>query len=98
MDHFLLESEVSLPGPSQPTPVAVYKHRATSMRFVFVSIPGPQATATIIVPTVVKDSRGLPHTLEHRTFRNRAPIDFKYLMCLNSSLNKTKCLFFSSIW
>ncbi|KAG9065753.1 hypothetical protein KI688_002046 [Linnemannia hyalina] len=65
MDHFLLESEVSLPGPSLPTPVAVYKHRATSMRFVFVSIPGPQATATIIVPTVVKDSRGLPHTLEH---------------------------------
>ncbi|KAG0264586.1 hypothetical protein BGZ95_003552 [Linnemannia exigua] len=48
MDHFLLESEVSLPGPSLPTPVAVYKHRATSMRFVFVSIPGPQATATII--------------------------------------------------
>lgn len=65
MDHFLLESTVSLPGPSQPTPVAVYKHLATGMRLVFVDIAGPQATATIIVPTVVKDCRGLPHTLEH---------------------------------
>ena len=89
MDYFLLESEVSLPGPSLPTPVAVYKHRATSMRFVFVSIPGPQATATIIVPTVVKDSRGLPHTLEHCTFRDSAPIDFDPSDYLNSPSNKT---------
>ncbi|KAG0200217.1 hypothetical protein BGX28_006667 [Mortierella sp. GBA30] len=60
--------KVSLPGPSQPTPVTVFKHLVTGMRFVFVAIPGPQATATIIVPTVVKDSRGLPHTLEHQDY------------------------------
>ncbi|KAF9095759.1 hypothetical protein BGX23_012687 [Mortierella sp. AD031] len=93
MDHFLLESEVSLPGPSQPTPVAVYKHRATSMRFVFVSIPGPQATATIIVPTVVKDSRGLPHTLEHLVFcgsanyPNRGYLDSLANRCLSTGTN-----------
>ncbi|KAF9426331.1 hypothetical protein BGZ94_006666, partial [Podila epigama] len=51
MEHFQLESKASLPGPSKPTPVTVYKHLATNMRFVFVDIVGPQATATIIVPT-----------------------------------------------
>ena len=87
MDHFLLESEVSLPGPSQPTPVTVYKHRVTSMRFVFVDITGPQATATIIVPTVVKDSRGLPHTLEHckelkqTTYSPSIDLDINLLGC-----------------
>ncbi|KAF9365897.1 hypothetical protein BGX34_007705 [Mortierella sp. NVP85] len=93
MDHFLLESEVSLPGPSQPTPVAVYKHLDTSMRFVFVSIPGPQATATIIVPTVVKDSRGLPHTLEHlvfcgsKNYPNRGYLDSLANRCLSTGTN-----------
>ncbi|KAG0052271.1 hypothetical protein BGZ83_002776 [Gryganskiella cystojenkinii] len=93
MDHFLLESEVSLPGPSQPTPVTVYKHHATSMRFVFVAIAGPQATATIIVPTVVKDSRGLPHTLEHlvfcgsKNYPNRGYLDSLANRCLSTGTN-----------
>ncbi|KAI1314376.1 hypothetical protein EDD11_002241 [Mortierella claussenii] len=93
MDHFLLESQVSLPGPSQPTPVVVYKHLATSMRFVFVHIPGPQATATIIVPTVVKDSRGLPHTLEHlvfcgsKNYPNRGYLDSLANRCLSTGTN-----------
>ncbi|KAF9925358.1 hypothetical protein FBU30_004829 [Linnemannia zychae] len=93
MDQFQLESEVSLPGPSQPIPVMVYKHCATSMRFVFVSIPGPQATATIIVPTVVKDSRGLPHTLEHLVFcgsvnyPNRGYLDSLANRCLSTGTN-----------
>ncbi|KAF9965299.1 hypothetical protein BGZ70_005101 [Mortierella alpina] len=93
MDHFTLESEVSLPGPSLPTPVAVYKHSATNMRFVFVSIPGPQATATIIVPTVVKDSRGLPHTLEHlvfcgsKNYPNRGYLDSLANRCLSTGTN-----------
>lgn len=93
MDHFQLESEVSLPGPSQPTPVTVYKHLASGMRFVFVAIPGPQATATIIVPTVVKDSRGLPHTLEHlvfcgsKNYPNRGYLDSLANRCLSTGTN-----------
>ncbi|KAF9585275.1 hypothetical protein BGW38_003101 [Lunasporangiospora selenospora] len=93
MDHFQLESEVSLPGPSQPTPIAVYSHNATSMRFVFVSIPGPQATATIIVPTVTKDSRGLPHTLEHlvfcgsKNYPDRGYLDSLANRCLSTGTN-----------
>ncbi|KAF9436745.1 hypothetical protein BGZ76_003102 [Entomortierella beljakovae] len=93
MENFQLESEVSLPGPSQPTPITVYKHLATSMRFVFVSIPGPQATATIIVPTVVKDSRGLPHTLEHlvfcgsKNYPNRGYLDSLANRCLSTGTN-----------
>ncbi|KAF9110917.1 hypothetical protein BGX27_005725 [Mortierella sp. AM989] len=93
MDNFQLESEVFLPGPSQPTPVAVYKHLATNMRFVFVAIPGPQATATIIVPTVVKDSRGLPHTLEHlvfcgsKNYPNRGYLDSLANRCLSMGTN-----------
>ncbi|KAG0340095.1 hypothetical protein BG000_000725 [Podila horticola] len=93
MDHFLLESTVSLPGPSQPTPVAVYKHLATGMRLVFVDIAGPQATATIIVPTVVKDCRGLPHTLEHlvfcgsKNYPNRGYLDSLANRCLSTGTN-----------
>ncbi|KAG0032753.1 hypothetical protein BGZ81_010152 [Podila clonocystis] len=93
MDHFTLESSVSLPGPSQPTPVAVYKHLATGMRLAFVDIAGPQATATIIVPTVVKDSRGLPHTLEHlvfcgsKNYPNRGYLDSLANRCLSTGTN-----------
>ncbi|KAG0370552.1 hypothetical protein BC939DRAFT_297711 [Gamsiella multidivaricata] len=93
MNHFQLESQVSLPGPSQPTPVAVYKHLDTNMRFVFIDIPGPQATATIIVPTVVKDSRGLPHTLEHlvfcgsKNYPNRGYLDSLANRCLSTGTN-----------
>ncbi|KAI8598334.1 hypothetical protein EDD21DRAFT_382799 [Dissophora ornata] len=93
MENFLLESEVALPGPSQPTPVSVYKHIGTNMRFVFVSISGPQATATIIVPTVVKDSRGLPHTLEHlvfcgsKNYPNRGYLDSLANRCLSTGTN-----------
>ncbi|KAF9182304.1 hypothetical protein BGZ50_004980 [Haplosporangium sp. Z 11] len=93
MNHFQLESQVSLPGPSQPTPVTVYRHNATSMRFVFVDIPGPQATATIIVPTVVKDSMGLPHTLEHlvfcgsKNYPNRGYLDSLANRCLSTGTN-----------
>ncbi|KAF9903549.1 hypothetical protein BX616_001595 [Lobosporangium transversale] len=93
MDHFTLESQVALPGPSQPIPVVVYKHIHTSMRLVFVDIPGPQATATIIVPTIVKDSRGLPHTLEHlvfcgsKNYPNRGYLDSLANRCLSTGTN-----------
>ncbi|KAG0267056.1 hypothetical protein DFQ27_009203 [Actinomortierella ambigua] len=90
---FVLESEVQFPGPSVATPVQVYRHKATSMRIVFVDIKGPQATATIVVPTVTQDSRGLPHTLEHlvfcgsRNYPNRGYLDSLANRCLSTGTN-----------
>ncbi|KAG0231491.1 hypothetical protein BGW42_000197 [Actinomortierella wolfii] len=91
--QFELESEVQFPGPSAATPIQVYRHKATSMRMVFVDIKGPQATATIVVPTVTKDSRGLPHTLEHlvfcgsRNYPNRGYLDSLANRCLSTGTN-----------
>ncbi|KAF9977979.1 hypothetical protein BGZ73_004262 [Actinomortierella ambigua] len=90
---FVLESEVQFPGPNEATQVQVYRHKATSMRIVFVDIKGPQATATIVVPTVAKDSRGLPHTLEHlvfcgsRNYPNRGYLDSLANRCLSTGTN-----------
>ncbi|KAL7752513.1 hypothetical protein RI367_002047 [Sorochytrium milnesiophthora] len=61
------EQTFSLPHGARHT-VEVYTHDVSGLMCVFVQSSGPLCTAAIVVPTSVKDDRGLPHTLEHLCF------------------------------
>jgi Zn-dependent M16 (insulinase) family peptidase len=39
-----------------------------NLRLVFVSLPGPLVSASIVVPTLGRNHKGLAHTLEHLIF------------------------------
>lgn len=46
----------------------VYRFKDTDFRLVFVHVPGPLCSASILIPTIASNDAGLPHTLEHLVF------------------------------
>lgn len=48
--------------------VQVHQLQDTGFRIVFVPLPGPLVSCSIVIPTSNVDSKGLPHTLEHLIF------------------------------
>ncbi|KAI9296809.1 hypothetical protein K502DRAFT_301758 [Neoconidiobolus thromboides FSU 785] len=46
----------------------LYKHHPTNLKVLFINTPGPTTLATILIPTLCTDNKGLPHTLEHLIF------------------------------
>jgi Zn-dependent M16 (insulinase) family peptidase len=45
----------------------IHRH-SSNFRIIFINVPGPLVTLSIVVPTVSEDDRGLAHTLEHLIF------------------------------
>ena len=68
MSRFLLESQRKLRLPTTETSIKVFKHAQSDFRCVFVPLPGPLVSATILVPTLADSHKGLAHTLEHLIF------------------------------
>lgn len=67
-DSFVLESSISFPLPSSTASIDAYRHANSELRVIFVHVPGPLTNAVVVVPTLVNDNAGLPHTLEHLVF------------------------------
>ena len=71
----------------------IYKHKQSDFRILFVPIPGPLVTCSILVPTVTRCNKGLPHTLEHLIFCGSLNIPYRgYLdnlasRCLSTGSN-----------
>ena len=87
-DNFVCESKSSiLDGKT----MQIYRFRDTGFRIVFVALPGPICSTSIIVPTVCSDNKGLPHTLEHLVFSGsqRHPRGFLDTLATRSLSNGT---------
>ena len=67
MSRFRLLSQKPLHLPSTITSVNTYQH-PSGFQVVFVKVPGPLVSASIVVPTHARDDKGLAHTLEHLIF------------------------------
>ncbi|KAJ1978808.1 hypothetical protein H4R35_001750 [Dimargaris xerosporica] len=69
---FALESTATLnaPGGTRSIPVHCYRHLSSGLRIIFGDVVGPTCSASIVVPTLPPDNKGLPHTLEHPTGTN----------------------------
>jgi Zn-dependent M16 (insulinase) family peptidase len=63
---FTLEKEETITLATRKTTLSTYKHG--EFRIIFVEIPGPLVSCSIVIPTLCKDNKGLPHTLEHLIF------------------------------
>lgn len=67
-EMFVLESKRQLKLPTCSTSVNVYVMEKSDFRMVFVDVPGPLVSCSIVIPTVSENHKGLPHTLEHLIF------------------------------
>jgi len=62
---FILESTSSFnTQPNQSLEINTYKYEKSGFRIIFIDVPGPLCTTTIVVPTLSPNDKGLPHTLE----------------------------------
>ncbi|KAI9015118.1 Metalloenzyme, LuxS/M16 peptidase-like protein [Gaertneriomyces semiglobifer] len=91
--RFFLESSTPFDLPASPTSIRVYRHDKSQFRVVFCKVPGPLCSASIIVPTLADNDKGLPHTLEHLVFcgsesiPNRGYLDYLATRCLSTGTN-----------
>ncbi|KAL5032116.1 hypothetical protein BDV3_000710 [Batrachochytrium dendrobatidis] len=90
---FSLESTERFKIPSGTSRIRVYKLSHSEFRIIFVEVPGPLCSASIVFPTISVDNKGLPHTLEHlvfcgsQTIPNRGYLDFLATRCLSTGTN-----------
>jgi len=62
---FILESTSSFnTQPNQSLEINTYKYEKSDFRVIFIDVPGPLCSTTIVVPTLSPNNKGLPHTLE----------------------------------
>ena len=93
MIKFYLESTKDVMIASGLSQILVYRLAEHDMRIIFVKIAGPLVSASIIVPTLAQDHKGLPHTLEHLVFCGSKSYPFRgYLdnlasRCLSTGTN-----------
>ncbi len=93
MTRFLLESQRNFRLPSAETTIKVFKHAESNFRCVFVPLPGPLCSATLLVPTLAVNHKGLAHTLEHlifcgsRSFPFRGYLDYLATRALSTGTN-----------
>lgn len=91
--NFVLESTEKIRLSTVDTFLKVYQLQDTDFRIIFVDIPGPLVSASIVIPTVSDNNKGLPHTLEHLIFCGSESIPFRgYLdnlatRCLSTGTN-----------
>ncbi|KAJ1977571.1 hypothetical protein H4R34_003532 [Dimargaris verticillata] len=69
-EGFALESAATLNAPAgtRSIPVHCYRHLSSGLHIIFADVVGPTCSASIVVPTLSPDNKGLPHTLEHLVF------------------------------
>ena len=90
---FDLESNRILRLPTTESKIQVYRLRGHDFRIVFVPIPGPLVSASLIIPTLASDNSGRPHTLEHLVFcgshsiPHRGYLDNLATRCLSTGTN-----------
>ncbi|KAJ3217338.1 hypothetical protein HK099_005514 [Clydaea vesicula] len=90
---FELETKRSFPIPSHSIDISTYKLQNSQFRVVIVPIPGPLVSLDVIIPTLVEDHKGLPHTLEHlifcgsKTFKERGYLDYLATRSLSAGTN-----------
>ena len=93
MPRFALESTREILIAGGKSQLRVYRLLDHDMRIVFVKVPGPLVSASIIVPTLSDNNKGLPHTLEHLVFCGSKSFPFRgYLdnlasRCLSTGTN-----------
>ena len=94
---FRLESSESFNFPNFDTWVRVYQLENTDFRLVFVNVPGPLVSTSIVVPTLCATDNGIPHTLEHLVFCGsksyplRGYLDNLASRCLSTGTNAYTC-------
>lgn len=79
-------------------PILVYASRKVpSFRVIYVATKGPLVSATMVIPTLVGDDKGLPHTLEHlifcgsQSYPHRGYLDTLATQCLSVGTNAYTC-------
>eukprot|EP00842_Homolaphlyctis_polyrhiza_P004732 jgi/Hompol1/525/HPOL_004175-RA len=79
--------------PSGSARTKVFCQRESLLRILFVELPGPLVSASVIVPTISDNHHGLPHTLEHLVFcgsqsvPHRGFLDYLATRCLSTGTN-----------
>jgi Zn-dependent M16 (insulinase) family peptidase len=61
---FTFEKSDLIPLATSDAKLRIYRLKESDFRVIFIRIPGPLVSTSIIVPTLSKDNSGLPHTLE----------------------------------
>jgi Zn-dependent M16 (insulinase) family peptidase len=90
---FSLESQQSIRFATTESKIKAFKHQGSDFRIVFVDIPGPLVSCSIVIPTVSSDHKGLAHTLEHLVFcgsesiPHRGYLDNLATRCLSTGTN-----------
>ncbi|KAJ3254769.1 hypothetical protein HK103_006844 [Boothiomyces macroporosus] len=91
--NFILESKQPLALPTTNTFIKTYQLENSDFRVVFVDVPGPLVSCSIVIPTLSNDNKGLPHTLEHLIFcgsesmPHRGYLDNLATRCLSTGTN-----------
>ncbi|ORY06614.1 hypothetical protein K493DRAFT_18579 [Basidiobolus meristosporus CBS 931.73] len=65
---FSLVEDIDFRSPNGKVGLQVYKPSSSGFRIININVPGPLCYASIIVPTIADNDKGLPHTLEHLIF------------------------------
>jgi Zn-dependent M16 (insulinase) family peptidase len=90
---FSLESQQSIRFATTESSIKAFKHQQSDFRIVFVDIPGPLVSCSIVIPTVSNNHKGLAHTLEHLVFcgsesiPHRGYLDNLATRCLSTGTN-----------
>ncbi|KAJ3268749.1 hypothetical protein HDV01_002322 [Terramyces sp. JEL0728] len=91
--NFILETKQPLALPTTNTFIKAYQLENSDFRIVFVDVPGPLVSCSIVIPTLSNDDKGLPHTLEHLIFcgsesiPHRGYLDNLATRCLSTGTN-----------
>jgi Zn-dependent M16 (insulinase) family peptidase len=90
---FSVESIQTVQFATKQSQLRVYVLKDSDFRIVFVDIPGPLVSTSIVIPTIASDHKGLPHTLEHlvfcgsESFPHRGYLDNLATRCLSTGTN-----------
>lgn len=91
--EFTLETSQPLNLAAFKSEIKVFRFKRTDFRLIFVHLPGPLSCASIVVPTICEDNKGLAHTLEHLVFcgsksiPHRGYLDNLANRCLSTGTN-----------
>jgi len=62
---FILESTSSFnTQPNQSLEINTYKYEKSDFRVIFIDVPGPLCSTTIVVPTLSPNNKGLPQIIK----------------------------------
>lgn len=90
---FTLERSKPLKLATRVTEIKIFKHLKSKFRMVFVDLPGPLCSASIVVPTTATNDKGLAHTLEHlifcgsKNYPHRGYLDYLATRALSTGTN-----------